>query len=248
VLTGCKSCHDHDGGAVLVGCRGCKTLDQERPPFVLLVSVISIWRCPSIHTALIFLHPALGTSSASIVHRPGARLVTPLYLPLVASVPRGTPAPGVDVASLGVISVEVDGASPRPGDDTRGLLRDWVISGAGIGALGSVAPGDATLGPGSSGVAGPRVSSLLLPGPPPTPTFCPRLSTRGRWRSTRCSRAHRSPLWRGILHLIWVSFKKRQESLPVPLQLPSSSLTSSYLCFCSTCPGVARTCLCCGQR
>jgi hypothetical protein len=33
-------------------------------------------------------------------------------------------APGADGTSLGIISVEVDGASPHPGDDTRGLLQD----------------------------------------------------------------------------------------------------------------------------
>jgi hypothetical protein len=50
------------------------------------------------------------------------RLVTPLYLFLVASVPQGTPvleessslvreAPGADGTSLGPVSVEVDGTS-----------------------------------------------------------------------------------------------------------------------------------------
>jgi hypothetical protein len=55
-------------------------------------------------------------------------LVTPPYLPLVASVPRGTLASvesapevqealGANGALLGTIGIEVDGASPRPGDD-----------------------------------------------------------------------------------------------------------------------------------
>jgi hypothetical protein len=42
-------------------------------------------------------------------------------------------APGADGASLGTVSIEVDGACPRPGDDTGGLLRYWVIRDAGIG-------------------------------------------------------------------------------------------------------------------
>jgi hypothetical protein len=57
-------------------------------------------------------------------------LVSPLYLPLVALVPRGTQAleesspevreaPGADGVLLGAISVEVDGAIPWPGDDAR---------------------------------------------------------------------------------------------------------------------------------
>jgi hypothetical protein len=58
-----------------------------------------------------------------------ACLVTPPYFPLVASVSRGIlaseeSAPGADGTSLGIVSVEVDGASPHPGDDTRGLLQD----------------------------------------------------------------------------------------------------------------------------
>jgi hypothetical protein len=68
-------------------------------------------------------------------------LVTPTHLPLVASVPRGTPmseesAPGAGGTLLGTISIEVDGACPRPGDDTGGLLRYWLIRDTGIGDLG----------------------------------------------------------------------------------------------------------------
>jgi hypothetical protein len=63
---------------------------------------------------------------------------------------------GADGASLGAVSVKVDGAIPRPGDDAGGLLWDWVMHDAGIGAPGGAVSGDATPAPGSSGVAGPR--------------------------------------------------------------------------------------------
>jgi hypothetical protein len=77
--------------------------------------------------------------------------VTPPYLSLLASVQRRTPAPeelapevrevmGADGTSLGAVSVKVDGAIPRPGDDAGGLFWDWVMHGAGIGAPGSARP------------------------------------------------------------------------------------------------------------
>jgi hypothetical protein len=78
------------------------------------------------------------------------RLVTPPYLPLVATVPRGTPvsvelapevreALGADGASLGAVSVKADGANPRSGGDAGGLLWDRVMRGTGISASGTVA-------------------------------------------------------------------------------------------------------------
>jgi hypothetical protein len=102
------------------------------------------------------------TSLTLIIHRPTTRLVTPSYLPLVASVRQGTPvpeesaskvreAPGADGTSLGAVSIEVDGACLWLGNDTNGLLCDWVMHNAGIGAPRSVAPGDVTPAPGSSG-------------------------------------------------------------------------------------------------
>jgi hypothetical protein len=60
------------------------------------------------------------------------------------SAPEVLEAPGADGALLGTASIEVDGANPWPGDDARGLLRDWVMPGASIGAPGSVATSDAT--------------------------------------------------------------------------------------------------------
>jgi hypothetical protein len=59
VLVGHFSCHGHDGGAVLVGCRRCGALSQESPPLVLLVGVFSVWRCPSVLPTPIFLVPVL---------------------------------------------------------------------------------------------------------------------------------------------------------------------------------------------
>jgi hypothetical protein len=132
------------------------------------------------------------TTAALIVHRPTVRLVISPYLPLVVSpatsvgdptlvylsslwsvaMPQETPAPGADSASLGAINIEVDGVGPLPCDDAGGFLQDWVMHGDDIGSLGSVAPGDVTPTPDSSGTAGLRVSGLLLwgsPGFPPPP-------------------------------------------------------------------------------
>jgi hypothetical protein len=85
---------------------------------------------------------------------------------------------GVDGASLGVTSIEVDGVGPQPSDDTRGSLRDMVMHGAGFGVPMSAALGDAALAPGPLGTMGPGVSGLLLPNSPGLP---PRLLTRGGW-------------------------------------------------------------------
>jgi hypothetical protein len=113
----------------------------------------------------------------------GDLVVVPSSWPRSMVVPRETPASeestpeawekavqemsGSDGTSLGAVSVEVDGASPRPGDDTRGSLRDLVMRGVGIAVPGSIAPGDATPSPGSSGTShGPGVSGLLMSGSP----------------------------------------------------------------------------------
>jgi hypothetical protein len=73
---------------------------------------------------------------------------------------------GADGVSLSAVSVEVDGASPRPSDDTGGSLYDLVMCGAGLGMLGRAIPGDVILSPGLSstvglGVAGPALSGSL---------------------------------------------------------------------------------------
>jgi hypothetical protein len=69
---------------------------------------------------------------------------------------------GADGASLGAVNIEVDGSSPRPGDDIEGSICDLVMRGAGIGVPGSATPGDVTPVLGSSGAAGPGISGLLL--------------------------------------------------------------------------------------
>jgi hypothetical protein len=104
-------------------------------------------------------------------------------------VPRETPAPevpgqemlGADGASLGAASVEVDCTGPQPSVDTGDSLWDLVMHGAGFSVPGSAAPSDAALTHGCSGVAGLRVSKLLLPG---SPGFRPHLLTGGAWRTT----------------------------------------------------------------
>jgi hypothetical protein len=67
-----------------------------------------------------------------------------------------------DGSSLGAVSVEVDGASLRPGDDTGGSLWDLVTRGTGLGMPGSVAPGDTILALVSLGAAGLGVAELPL--------------------------------------------------------------------------------------
>jgi hypothetical protein len=64
----------------------------------------------------------------------------------------------IDGASLGTISVEVDRASPRQGDDTGCSLHDLVLRGVSLGMPGSTAPGDAILAPRFSGTIGPGVT------------------------------------------------------------------------------------------
>jgi hypothetical protein len=82
---------------------------------------------------------------------------------------RSVGASGDDGKSLGAISVEVDGVSPRPGDDAGGFLQDWVTCGTVIHGPESTTLGDVTPSPGSSDVTGPRGSGLLLPGSPGFP-------------------------------------------------------------------------------
>jgi hypothetical protein len=47
-----------------------------------------------------------------------------------------------DAHSLGTVSIEVDGAGPRPGDDAGGPLCDLVVCGTSLGMSGSIASGD----------------------------------------------------------------------------------------------------------
>jgi hypothetical protein len=107
---------------------------------------------------------------------------------------------GANGTSLGVASVEVDGAEPQPSDGTRGSLQDLVMCGAGIGVLGSVAPGDASPAPRSSGTMGLGVRELFWLC---SLAFRPHLSTRDGWGMMRSSRVHGSPLWRSCCMRYW---------------------------------------------
>jgi hypothetical protein len=69
---------------------------------------------------------------------------------------------GADGVLLSAVSVEVDGASPRPSDDTGGSFYDMVMCGTGLGMLGRAIPGDAILSPGLSGTVGLGVAGLAL--------------------------------------------------------------------------------------
>jgi hypothetical protein len=108
--------------------------------------------------------------------------------------------PGVDDASLGAVSVEVDGAGPHPGDDTGGSLRDLVMCCTSIGVPESATLGDAALAPGSSSPVGLGVSGLLLLG---SLDFPPCISTGGGWRTPWSSRVHKSPPRGGCCMRCW---------------------------------------------
>jgi hypothetical protein len=68
--------------------------------------------------------------------------------------------PGANGTSLGAVSIEVDRASPRPGDDTGGSLHVLVMRGASLGMPGSAVSSDAILAPGFSSTASPGVAVL----------------------------------------------------------------------------------------
>jgi hypothetical protein len=202
------SCHSQDGGAVLIECLGCGSPCPESPPLVLIAGVLSLWRCPLVHITPTFPGPVLTlkggvysshTSSALIVCQPTTCLVSPPYLPLVASVPGGTTTPegsalevreplGADGASLCAVSVRVDGAIPMPGDDARGLFHDWVMSGVGIGAPRSTVPDDAAPTPGHLIL---RARGYLA------------IDWR-QWRTMQHSRAWRLMRWRGCYMRCWL--------------------------------------------
>jgi hypothetical protein len=69
---------------------------------------------------------------------------------------------GVDGASQGASSVEMDGADPQLGDDARGLLHDLMRRGVSIDVPESAAPGDAAPTLGSSGTTSPGGVSAAL--------------------------------------------------------------------------------------
>jgi hypothetical protein len=52
ILTGHRSSHNHDGGAILIVLRGCGALIEKGPPLIFLASVLPVcaWRCPLIYT------------------------------------------------------------------------------------------------------------------------------------------------------------------------------------------------------
>jgi hypothetical protein len=125
--------------------------------------------------------------------------VIPSYLLSVAPVSWGTlalevrEALGADGASLGAIGIEVDGAHPRPGDGTGGLLWDLVLHGANISAPGSAALGD---------VIEPLSPQVLQ-------ARGYRLRTRGRWKTMQHSCARRSLMRRGCCMRQWLSSVRR---------------------------------------
>jgi hypothetical protein len=73
---------------------------------------------------------------------------------------------GADGVPLGAVSIEVDDADPRPGNDAGSLLRHLAVCNANLGTLGRTDPGDAIPAPRSSGALGPKITGLLLSGPP----------------------------------------------------------------------------------
>jgi hypothetical protein len=77
-----------------------------------------------------------------------------------------------DGAPSGTTSIEVDGASPQPGDDIRGSFLGLVMRDSRMGVRRSTAPGDASPSPRSLYTVGLGVSGLLLLSSP-------------RWRATQ---------------------------------------------------------------
>jgi hypothetical protein len=60
----------------------------------------------------------------------------------------------------------VDGAGLQPGNNAKGLLRDLVVRGTGLGRLESTAPDDVIPSPESLGATGLGAAELLLLGSP----------------------------------------------------------------------------------
>jgi hypothetical protein len=135
-------------------------------------------------------------------------------------VPEVLKAPSADGTSPGTVSIEVDGTSPRPGDDARGLLLDWVTRGTGISASASAALSDATPAPESLGAVGSGVSWLLLPGSPsllPPPIDWRPVEDSATFACSQVTDTERmlqetmASVCRDILHPIWDSLKKERK-------------------------------------
>jgi hypothetical protein len=175
-LVGCQSCHDSDGGAVLIGPRGYRVPGQEGPSLVIPIDVLSVCVMLSIglhHSCFSFpcsdvegecFSDRSHTLVTLIIRWHAVCLVTPLYLPLAAvadtnmgdlalvsssspqmvvvpwetlvpeePTPNAREALSADGAPLGPTSVNMDGASPRPGDDAGGSLQGLVMCGSRVG-------------------------------------------------------------------------------------------------------------------
>jgi hypothetical protein len=175
----------------------------------------------------------------------------------MASVPWGTLAPaestpevwealGADGVSLGTISAEADGASPRPGNDTGGLLRHQVMSGADIGAPRSATPGDTIPAPGFSSAASPMVSGLLLSGStifPPSAIDWRQVEDDVAFTCSQVTDVERllhetlASVGRDILRLIRVSLKKVRKACLCPSNFLRVPLLPHVFVFAALVPG-----------
>jgi hypothetical protein len=76
---------------------------------------------------------------------------------------------GAGGAPRGAAGTKMVDTDPQLGDSARSLLQDLVVHGTIASILGSAAPGDAALAPGSSSIMSSGVSLLYLPSSPGAP-------------------------------------------------------------------------------
>jgi hypothetical protein len=89
-----------------------------------------------------------------------------------ATLLQGVPAqvePGDDDAPLCAVSIEEDGAGPPPDDDVGSPRCDFVVWGVDSDMSGRTTSDDTVPAPEYTGVMGPVVAGLLLPGYPNSP-------------------------------------------------------------------------------
>jgi hypothetical protein len=131
--------------------------------------------------------------------------------------------PNADGASVGIVSVEVDGACPRLGDDVGCLPHDLLVRGALLGMPGSATMDDVIPAPDSSGATGPEATRLLLSDSLGSPLQCIDWIKVEDNMKFICSQVAimEGLLWdtlssagRNILQPIWVSLEKRGKCLP----------------------------------
>jgi hypothetical protein len=124
-----------------------------------------------------------------------------------------------DSAPLGAVSIEADMADPQQGDNARSSLCDLVVHGASLGMPERTNLGDAIPAPGPSGAGDPRLTGLILSGPPSPRSSSASINQRQVEDNVEyaCSqititkrllREMLASVSQNILHLIRVSLRK----------------------------------------